>query len=113
MTNQTEIIREALELSVAQLDWYARHAEWKEEAVYASQKCTEALSALSGITEPEGWKLVPIEATEEMWNAAYRIKTGYDEFLDESYGEFKWMLRDFWKEMISASPSPPKGARDD
>lgn len=56
-------------------------------------------------TTPEGWKMVPVEPTEEM-NTAYFDAHAKSEFILADAPEV-------WAEMLSASPSPPVGGGSD
>lgn len=65
---------------------------------------------------PKGWKLVPIEPTEEMiqaWNSSkaedFKIPNHIQsDFTKEEWEEWvKQNAREDWSRMISASPTPP------
>jgi hypothetical protein len=55
----------------------------------------EPLYASPALTEPEGWRLVPVEPTDEMLHAAQdaTISTGWDQ------------ARDCYAAMLAASPT--------
>lgn len=62
-----------------------------EEALAADRAVERALGRLEAI--PEGWKLVPVEPTEAMLDK-----------VDEPCA----VISNWWGEMLSAAPEPPK-----
>lgn len=68
----------------------------------ACDKRDEALAALKQQAEvPQGWKLVPVEATNEMLLAGTRCMTN---------AGFNWYHYQ-WAAMLAAAPQPPQGER--
>ena len=92
---QADKVIAALEIAKATLieygDW------WPVGEPIAIVDCAEALSIMRGLAEdaepPPGWKLVPIEPTDAMWDA------GYD--LDYCSAPGK-----VWADMMAVIPSP-------
>ncbi|MBI0474253.1 hypothetical protein D9601_02590 [Sphingomonas sp. MA1305] len=67
-----------------------------------ARACLDAAQPLEGLTSGEGWKLVPVEPTEAMWDVfdSYNgdKRTGYD----------TW--RKAWSAMLAASPANHAGS---
>jgi hypothetical protein len=68
-----------------QFRWEIWHAAW--QAAHATAEPTAV---------PEGWKLVPIEPTEEMLNVYHGYHRSGKGYLDLS----------IWRDMIAAAPHP-------
>lgn len=62
---------------------------------------------------PEGWQLVPVDMTEEMWTAFFRAR---DEIFPRQQEEKRALGQGWtglpaivWGELLAASPTPPSG----
>lgn len=60
---------------------------------------SEALAHAGVTAEPAGWKLVPIEPTQEMFNAARTSAAGS--------GAEKLLMASYWQNMLAAAPTIP------
>lgn len=71
----------------------------------------------AGPVVPEGWRMVPVEPTEEMLRAGHRQIDWCRDGQDTRFGEplrgpivgttCKQDLLDAWSDMLSAAPTPP------
>lgn len=72
------------------IDWVQNRWEgWQARAVLATPSVQAVAAPVAGLAVPEGWKLVPIELTDEMHAAAVRTIlrcTGNDDFPPRVYG---------------------------
>lgn len=60
---------------------------------------------------PEGYKLVPVEPTEEMLLATEAIDAGTSH---RGAGEYELCnVRDYWEAMLAAAPTPPQPIYDE
>jgi hypothetical protein len=78
------------------------------EAMDTLSKLWQARAQASGV--PDGWKLVPVEPTQEMLNAVDCVEVG-----GCCYSCTKWFAsesdcKNIWAPMLAAAPIPPKSA---
>lgn len=105
---QTEALRLALEALCAAVEpkkgkVYAREFEPIDCYAMHEQAITAIKAALEAKDEPHGWKLVPIEPTDEMLKAMDECSTeGYDERLYAGYAASVYMAA------VDVAPTPPQ-----
>lgn len=58
---------------------------------------------------PEGWKLVPVEPTREMWAAFNKLD---DEMAAGSYDGTGCSFEQGWNCMLAAAPQPPQESKE-
>lgn len=61
---------------------------------------------------PKGYKLVPVEPTEEMLDAAYNAPLPMV-WLDSMRAQYDLKTKAGYKEMLAAAPTPPKPIYDE
>lgn len=69
----------------------------------------EIASLRTRLAEVEGWKLVPVEPTDEMMQAGYR-SYGQSLYRNRGHGEEAIEL---YRAMLRASPSPPRQEQEE
>ncbi|WP_019573301.1 hypothetical protein [Curvibacter lanceolatus] len=89
--------------SFADKDWRKEAsvwaAAWKAAMLYAPQPLTRP-------AVPEGWKLVPVEPTEDMLDAAHESDR---EYTLRNFGDVMTVMQgpwDHWDAMVNAAPQP-------
>jgi len=101
---RAEVQRLEAELSMATV----LHARLTHEAIKAQARCIELeaeVQALRGAV-PAGWRLVPIEPTEEMLDAADAADR---EYTRRNFGDVMTVMQgpyDHWCSMVAAAPQP-------
>ena len=99
---------EALRLALKALEsgekMQANRLVWIEyDSSLVKQAITAIKAALEAKDEPHGWKLVPIEPTDEMLKAMDECSTeGYDERLYAGYAASVYMAA------VDVAPTPPQ-----
>jgi hypothetical protein len=101
---QTEALRLALEALESGEKMQANRLVWIEyDSSLVKQAITAIKTALEAKDEPHGWKLVPIEPTDEMLKAMDECSTeGYDERLYAGYAASVYMAA------VDVAPTPPQ-----
>jgi len=103
----SELRRFDAELSMATI----LHGRLTHEAIKAQARCIELeaeIGALRGAV-PVGWRLAPIEPTEEMLAAA---EEGDREYTRRNFGDVMTVMQgpyDHWCAMLAAAPQPEQG----
>ena len=99
-----EALRLALEALESGEKMQANRLVWIEyDSSLVKQAITAIKAALEAKDEPHGWKLVPIEPTDEMLKAMDECSTeGYDERLYAGYAASVYMAA------VDVAPTPPQ-----
>ncbi len=119
MTDKTEAQPEALRLA-ARLDCDATDADMGRKPIACTrrraaaelrrlhaeiQQLKDQLSARKAA--PDGWRLVPVEPTEEMLDAAHASDCEYSKRAFGGRMHMPQAAEDHWHVMLSAAPPPP------
>lgn len=110
MTNNPLVEAVARAAYIRQSKWLAQNGpgsrpSWDSpdaDPRYKASLVEDAIAALRAI-EDAGWKVVPVEATPEMENAAYEVQVKGADLHDFTAHD---CAKDIWAAMIAA---PPKG----
>lgn len=102
MSDVPQDVREAVAIYLFSLEWshgWERANETQREAY--RERAVAAIAALRAAV-PGGWKLVPVEPTDEMLIVALRTTR------DDGYGHCHDAVGSaVWRAMLSAAPKPP------
>lgn len=88
-------------------------AMWSSMAPFTVPAYTHPTPAQPAPVVPEGWKLVPVEPTEEMLAAAHE---GDRQYTLRNFGDVMTVMQgpyDHWVAMLAATPTPPAQAAAD
>ena len=101
-TKQIDALKLALE-ALKQMQAMANFECWNLDI------CDEAITAIrEALAEQpapvQGWKLVPIEPTEDMWKAVNKLD---DEMAAGSYDGKGCSIEQAWNCLLNAAPTPP------